>query len=77
MGRTNGSDARAAVAMVAVDPAAGYLAGGTTQVDLMLKDGIVSPERLVGITRLPLKCTLEVTSPVGGGTALLIEMPVG
>ena len=44
-----------AVAMVTADPAADYLAGGTTQVDLMLKDGILEPERLVDITRLPLK----------------------
>jgi len=49
------TDPAQAVATVAVDPAAAYLAGGTTQVDLMLKDGIVSPERLVDITRLPLK----------------------
>jgi xanthine dehydrogenase YagS FAD-binding subunit len=39
------ADPAQAVATVAVDPAADYLAGGTTQLDLMLKDGIVSPER--------------------------------
>jgi CO/xanthine dehydrogenase FAD-binding subunit len=44
-----------AVAAVSADPAAAYLAGGTTQLDLMLKDGVVSPERLVDITRLPLR----------------------
>jgi CO/xanthine dehydrogenase FAD-binding subunit len=44
-----------AVATVTADPAADYLAGGTTELDLMLKDGIISPERLVDITRLPLK----------------------
>jgi xanthine dehydrogenase YagS FAD-binding subunit len=43
-----------AVAAVSADPAASYLAGGTTQLDLMLKDGVVSPDRLVDITRLPL-----------------------
>jgi CO/xanthine dehydrogenase FAD-binding subunit len=43
-----------AVAAVSADPAAAYLAGGTTQLDLMLKDGVVSPDRLVDITRLPL-----------------------
>ncbi|MEO3747075.1 xanthine dehydrogenase family protein subunit M [Plantactinospora sp. B5E13] len=47
-------DVGAAVALVSADPAAQYLAGGTTQVDLMLKDGILDPERLVDITRLPL-----------------------
>ena len=44
----------AAVALVSADPNAQYLAGGTTQVDL-LKDGVLNPERLVDITRLPLR----------------------
>jgi CO/xanthine dehydrogenase FAD-binding subunit len=44
-----------AVATVTADPAAEYVAGGTTQVDLMLKDGILSPSRLVDVTRLPLQ----------------------
>jgi CO/xanthine dehydrogenase FAD-binding subunit len=48
------TDIDAAVAAVSVDPAASYLAGGTTQLDLMLKDGVVWPDRLVDITRLPL-----------------------
>ncbi len=48
-------DATSAVAMVSADPAASYLAGGTTQVDLMLKDGVVEPERLVDISHLPLR----------------------
>ncbi|HEV7909352.1 MAG TPA: xanthine dehydrogenase family protein subunit M [Pseudonocardiaceae bacterium] len=43
-----------AVATVAADPAAAFLAGGTTQVDLM-KDGVLAPARLVDITRLPLR----------------------
>jgi xanthine dehydrogenase YagS FAD-binding subunit len=47
-------DAAAAVAVVSTDPTAAYLAGGTTQLDLMLNDGVVEPERLVDITRLPL-----------------------
>lgn len=47
-------DVTSAVALVSSDPAAQYLAGGTTQVDLMLKDGVLEPERLVDITRLPL-----------------------
>jgi FAD binding domain in molybdopterin dehydrogenase len=37
----------AAVALVSADPQAQYLAGGTTQLDLMLKDGVIAPERLV------------------------------
>src|SRR5256885_5787216 len=48
-------DVAAAVAMVTADTEAQYLAGGTTQVDLMLKDGVLEPERLVDITRLPLR----------------------
>ena len=44
----------AAVALVSADPDAQYLAGGTTQVDL-LKDAVLIPERLVDITRLPLR----------------------
>ena len=48
-------DAAAAVALVSADPGAQYLAGGTTQVDLMLKDRVLEPERLVDITRLPLR----------------------
>jgi CO/xanthine dehydrogenase FAD-binding subunit len=52
---TRAADVAEAVALVSGDPDAAYLAGGTTQVDLMLKDGIVEPERLVDITRLPLR----------------------
>jgi xanthine dehydrogenase YagS FAD-binding subunit len=48
-------DVAAAVALVSADPQARYLAGGTTQLDLMLKDGVIAPERLVDITRLPLR----------------------
>jgi CO/xanthine dehydrogenase FAD-binding subunit len=52
---TRARDTAEAVAVVASDPHAAYLAGGTTQVDLMLKDGVVAPRRLVDITRLPLR----------------------
>jgi CO/xanthine dehydrogenase FAD-binding subunit len=48
------TDVGEAVAAVSADPAASYLAGGTTQLDLMLKDRVVSADRLVDITRLPL-----------------------
>lgn len=43
-----------AVNLLAADPAASYLAGGTTQLDLM-KDGVLGPDRIVDITRLPLR----------------------
>jgi xanthine dehydrogenase YagS FAD-binding subunit len=48
-------DVAMAVALVSADPAAHYLAGGTTQVDLLLKDGVLNADRLVDITRLPLR----------------------
>ena len=48
-------DVAGAVAMVSSDPGASYLAGGTTQLDLMLKDGVIQPERLVDIGRLQLR----------------------
>jgi CO/xanthine dehydrogenase FAD-binding subunit len=48
-------DAAATVALVSADPEAQYLAGGTTQLDLMLKDGVLAPERLVDVSRLPLR----------------------
>jgi CO/xanthine dehydrogenase FAD-binding subunit len=49
------TDVDEAVAVVSDDAGASYLAGGTTQLDLMLKDGVISPGRLVDITRLPLR----------------------
>jgi CO/xanthine dehydrogenase FAD-binding subunit len=48
-------DPVATVALVSADPEAQYLAGGTTQLDLVLKDGVLEPERLVDITRLALR----------------------
>lgn len=42
-----------AVAAVAQDPQAQFIAGGTSQVDLM-KDGVQVPTRLVDVSRLPL-----------------------
>jgi xanthine dehydrogenase YagS FAD-binding subunit len=48
-------DPTAAVALVSADPQAEYLAGGTTELDLVLKDGVLEPGRLVDITRLPLR----------------------
>jgi xanthine dehydrogenase YagS FAD-binding subunit len=65
-------DTGAAVALVSADPSAEYLAGGTTQVDLMLKDGVLAPERLVDITRLPLRgiTTHDDTLRVGALTSM-------
>ena len=64
-----------AVAMVTADPAAVYLAGGTTQLDLILKDGLISPRRLVDVTRLPLKgITAGDTSIQVGATTTMEEL---
>jgi CO/xanthine dehydrogenase FAD-binding subunit len=62
-----------AVNAVAGDPDAAYLAGGTTQVDLMLKDGVVAPERLVDITRLPLRGIEHGTASVVVGALTTME----
>jgi xanthine dehydrogenase YagS FAD-binding subunit len=48
------ADIGQAVALVSADRDAAYLAGGTTQLDLM-KDGVLAPERLVDISRLSLR----------------------
>ena len=48
-------DPAAAVALVSADPRAEYLAGGTTELDLVLKDGVLEPGWLVDITRMPLR----------------------
>jgi CO/xanthine dehydrogenase FAD-binding subunit len=49
------NDLSDAVAMVTNDPGAAYLAGGTTELDLVFKDAVVRPTRLVDIGRLPLR----------------------
>ena len=48
------TDVHHAVATAAAGQEAAYLAGGTTQVDLM-KDGVLGPDVLIDITRLPLR----------------------
>jgi xanthine dehydrogenase YagS FAD-binding subunit len=67
------TDPAEAVAAVTADPTAAYLAGGTTQVDLMLKDGILSPERLVDISRLPLKGVTATGTAIRVGAATTME----
>jgi len=51
------ADVDEAVALVAADPGAAYLAGGTTHLDLLLKDAVIESTRLVDIGRLPLRGT--------------------
>jgi CO/xanthine dehydrogenase FAD-binding subunit len=54
-------------------PAAAYLAGGTTQVDLM-KDGVLAPDQLVDISRLPLRgITRGAKSVLVGATTTMEE----
>lgn len=48
------TDIDQAISTVSGRLSAGYLAGGTTQVDLLLKDRVVDLDLLVDITRLPL-----------------------
>jgi CO/xanthine dehydrogenase FAD-binding subunit len=62
-----------AVALVSGDPAATFLAGGTTQIDLMLKDNVVAPERLVDITRLPLRGVTRDTNSIRVGALTTME----
>lgn len=57
------SDVSSAVALVARDAGAQFIAGGTSQVDLM-KEDVQRPERLVDVSRLPLT---ELVPLPGGG----------
>ena len=56
-------DVHEAVSMMAGDPDAEFLAGGTSQVDLM-KEGVQRPRRLVDISQLGLD-TIEMTDSGG------------
>ncbi|HXB49060.1 MAG TPA: xanthine dehydrogenase family protein subunit M [Streptosporangiaceae bacterium] len=62
-----------AVATVTADPAADYVAGGTTQVDLMLKDGVLSPARLVDVTGLPLQWIAADAAVIRVGATTTME----
>src|SRR4051812_37003593 len=70
---TRARDAAAAVELVTGDPDAAYLAGGTTQLDLMLKDGVVEPRRLVDITRLPLRGVARLGDTLHVGALTTME----
>ena len=67
------TDVDTAVATVSADPAASYLAGGTTQLDLVLKDGVLSPDRLVDITRLPLRGVTRTHDAIRVGALTTME----
>jgi xanthine dehydrogenase YagS FAD-binding subunit len=66
-------EADAAIALVGRDPDAQYLAGGTTQLDLMLKDGVLEPRRLVDITRLPLRAIIRADGALHVGALTTME----
>jgi xanthine dehydrogenase YagS FAD-binding subunit len=53
------NDVADAVRLIATDPTAKFIAGGTNLVDLM-KDDVERPSRLIDITRLPLKSVEEI-----------------
>ena len=57
------SDVADAVRMIADDPTAKFIAGGTNLIDLM-KEDVEHPTRLIDISRLPLK-TVEETADGG------------
>ncbi|HEY2436338.1 MAG TPA: FAD binding domain-containing protein, partial [Solirubrobacteraceae bacterium] len=66
-------DPVAAVALVSADPEAQYLAGGTTELDLVLKDGVLEPGRLVDITRLPLRGITRAEDTLRVGTLVTMN----
>ncbi|MGW0762148.1 FAD binding domain-containing protein [Streptomyces sp. NPDC002814] len=66
------TDAEQAVAVVSADRNTSFLAGGTTQLDLM-KDGVLTPERLVDITGLPLGGITHTDSAVRVGALTTME----
>ncbi|MFC9916789.1 FAD binding domain-containing protein [Streptomyces sp. NPDC127197] len=66
------TDTEQAVAVVSADPHASFLAGGTTQLDLM-KDGVLGPERLIDITRLPLGGITHTGTTVRVGALTTME----
>jgi CO/xanthine dehydrogenase FAD-binding subunit len=70
---TRARDTAEAVEIVSGEPDAAYLAGGTTQLDLMLKDGVVEPRRLVDITRLPLRGIVRTGDALHVGALTTME----
>src|SRR5256714_7453153 len=66
-------DLSGAVALVSGDPQAEYLAGGTTELDLVLKDGVLEPGRLVDIARLPLRGITRAEDTLRVGALVTME----
>jgi CO/xanthine dehydrogenase FAD-binding subunit len=59
-------------ALSALEPGAEFLAGGTTELDLM-KDGVLAPNRLVDITWLPLRGVLGTGESLQVGALTTME----
>jgi len=55
------NDVADAVRMIAADPTAKFIAGGTNLIDLM-KEDVEQPSRLIDISRLPLKTVAETAA---------------
>jgi xanthine dehydrogenase YagS FAD-binding subunit len=70
-GYARANDVAEAVRMIAADPQAKFIAGGTNLVDLM-KEDVERPTRLVDISRLPLK---SVEQTPGGGLRIGALVP--
>jgi hypothetical protein len=68
------NDVADAVRMIAADPTAKFIAGGTNLVDLM-KDDVERPSRLIDISRLPLK-TVDETPEGGLRIARSCQIPI-
>jgi CO/xanthine dehydrogenase FAD-binding subunit len=64
---------QSAIATVSADPGAEFLAGGTTLLDLTLKDAVVHPSVLVDIGRLPLREITEDGSLLRVGALSTME----
>jgi xanthine dehydrogenase YagS FAD-binding subunit len=65
------NDVADAVRLIAADPTAKFIAGGTNLVDLM-KDDVERPSRLIDITRLPLR---DVGETANGGLRIGALVP--
>ena len=69
---TRAVDAEQAIGTVAGNRGASFLAGGTTQLDLM-KDGVLRPDELVDITTLPLRGISETDDAIYVGALTTME----
>lgn len=72
---TRTSSVKAALDVLAKNPKASFIAGGTNLIDLM-KKGVTAPERLIDINKLPLKSVEETATGLHIG-ALAINSEVG